>query len=29
MYTIKLRLDQTDQTKSFTTVNGGETSFAE
>lgn len=28
MYTIKLRLDQTDQTKSFTTVNGGET-FAE
>lgn len=29
MYTITLRLDQTDQTKSFTTVNGGETSLAE
>lgn len=25
MYTIKLSLDQTDQTKPFTTVNSGET----
>lgn len=29
MYTIKLSLDQTDQTKPFTTVNGGETSSTE